>query len=511
MPEFYGIDVSSENGSLNWSKVSGITFAILRITQKYGIDKEFEKNYEGAVSSGLKVGGYRFSYALTAEESKKEADDVIKALNGRKLDYPVFLDLEWDKQKSLSKSKMSKIINAFKTVIEDAGYKFGIYTGYTFYNNLIADDFKSKCDFWIASVPYDKDDNGTLQDRLRPKIGVGWQYSWKKKISGFGGYLDADVFYKDYSDKEEDALGVTAKDVLQVAKGWIGKNEADGSHKAIIDIYNNHKPLARGYKVKYTDSWCDTFVSAVFISLSATDLIGGTECGVEEHVKLFKKAGIWLEDGTITPKAGDIIAFNWDTAVQPNDGYSDHIGIVENVSGNTITTIEGNYKDSVARRSIPVGYGYIRGFARPKYGEGVKSPEKTTTSSAASSTPEKPITETKTHATVRLNSYNEDVKDLQKALNSLGYNLAVDGKYGMKTYAALTSFQNKNGLVVDGICGPKTWAKIDASITPKSITDIAKEVIAGKWGNAPDRQKNLAAAGYTNYKEIQNEVNRLLL
>lgn len=72
-----------------------------------------------------------------------------------------------------------------------------------------------------------------------------------------------------------------------------------------------------------------TTVSAAFIKAGAVDLIGGTECGVEEHVKLFKKAGIWIEDGTITPEKGDIVVFNWDDATQPNDGYSDHIGVTK--------------------------------------------------------------------------------------------------------------------------------------------------------------------------------------
>lgn len=43
----------------------------------------------------------------------------------------------------------------------------------------------------------------------------------------------------------------------------------------------------------------------------------------------------------------------------------------------------------------------------------------------------------------------------------------------------------------------------------KSITEVAKEVIAGKWGNGADRKNRLEAAGY-NYNEVQNEVNRLM-
>ena len=169
--------------------------------------------------------------------------------------------------------------------------------------------------------------------------------------------------------KGNSKTGVKASDVLAVARSWIGKNEYDGSHRAIIDLYNSYTPRARGYAVQYDDQWCDTTVSAIFVKLGAVDLIGGTECGVEEHVKLFKAAGIWIEDGSIVPKPGYIIVFNWDDASQPNDGYSDHIGIVEGVLSNTITAIEGNYKDSVARRQIPVGWGYIRGYAAPRYAD----------------------------------------------------------------------------------------------------------------------------------------------
>lgn len=160
---------------------------------------------------------------------------------------------------------------------------------------------------------------------------------------------------------------ITASQILDTARAWLGYSEANGKHKQIIAVYNSHKPLARGYTVQPNDSWCDTFVSAVFIKAGAVGLIGGTECGVEEHIKIFKSAGIWIEDGTITPKQGDIICYNWNDSTQPNNGYADHIGIVENVAAGQITTIEGNYKDAVGRRVIPVGWGYIRGYARPRY------------------------------------------------------------------------------------------------------------------------------------------------
>ena len=161
-------------------------------------------------------------------------------------------------------------------------------------------------------------------------------------------------------------MSATANDVLKVAQGWIGYSEANGKFRDILKVYNSHKPLARGYTVKPTDEWCDTFVSACAIKAGAVDIIG-TECGCEKHIAIFKKKGIWIEDGSVKPQVGDIILFNWDDRTQPNDGHADHIGIVEKVTGNKVVCIEGNMNTKVARRTIDIGWGCIRGFARPKY------------------------------------------------------------------------------------------------------------------------------------------------
>lgn len=161
-------------------------------------------------------------------------------------------------------------------------------------------------------------------------------------------------------------MATTLREFMSTFESLVGINEKNGTHKRIIDVYNNHKPLPRGYKVKYTDSWCSTGLSAIAILTNSVDIIG-KECGVEQHVKIFKSKGIWNEDGTITPERGDIIVFNWDKKTQPNVGWSDHIGVVEKVSGGKITTIECNISDSIGRRTIAVGDGRIRGYARPKY------------------------------------------------------------------------------------------------------------------------------------------------
>ena len=154
----------------------------------------------------------------------------------------------------------------------------------------------------------------------------------------------------------------TVNELLNQARAWIGKKESNGSHKEIIDVYNGHKPLARGYKVKYTDSWCATFISALAIKCNCTDIIP-TEASCGKMIELFKNIGCWQEDGNVTPNPGDIIFYDWDK----KDGWPEHVGIVESVSGNQITVIEGNKSDAVARRTIAVGNASIRGYGVPKY------------------------------------------------------------------------------------------------------------------------------------------------
>lgn len=157
--------------------------------------------------------------------------------------------------------------------------------------------------------------------------------------------------------------------IIKQAESWVGRKESDGSHQAIIDVYNSHKPLARGYRVKYTDAWCATFVSAVSIKCGYTAIIP-TECGCPNMIQLFKKLGEWKEDDSYKPDPGDIIFYDWqDSGSGDNQGNPDHVGVVEKVSGDTITVIEGNKNNAVGRRTIKVNSRYIRGYGLPKYTE----------------------------------------------------------------------------------------------------------------------------------------------
>lgn len=167
--------------------------------------------------------------------------------------------------------------------------------------------------------------------------------------------------------------------IVAQARSWLGCKESDGSHRKIIDLYNNHKPLARGYKVKYTDAWCATFGSSVAIAVGYTDIIP-TECGCEEQINLFKKIGSWVENDAYVPLPGDYIFYDWnDSGKGDNVGIADHVGIVETCDGQNIIVIEGNKNDAVEKRVLVVNGRYIRGFGVPKYDE---MPEKNLLTSA---------------------------------------------------------------------------------------------------------------------------------
>ena len=271
-----------------------------------------------------------------------------------------------------------------------------------------------------------------------------------------------------------------ASKVVEQAKAWLGKKESDGSHKVIIDTYNGHKPLARGYAVNWkSDPWCATFVSAVAIKLGYTDIIP-TECSCSKMIDLFKKIGSWVENDAYKPNPGDIIFYDWDdNGKGDNVGSSDHVGIVEKFSGSTITIIEGNYSDSVKRRTLTVNGRYIRGYGIPKYDKEVVKPA-TTTSKVNSKVLEWQQSAIKDG--FKFPKYGADGqwgaecesvakkaickkrliytnKNLTKIVQRI-VGVTADGLFGKDTRNAVIAYQKKNGLVADGEVGINTWKKL---------------------------------------------------
>ena len=169
---------------------------------------------------------------------------------------------------------------------------------------------------------------------------------------------------------EEEMRLNTRASMIEQAQAWVGRNEADGSFKSIIDTYNSHTPLARGYELKYTDEWCAGFVSAVAIATGNTDNVP-LEVSCPRMIQIAQNMGIWQENDGYVPSPADIILYDWDDSGNgDNTANPDHVGIVESVSDGVITVIEGNMSEKVGRRSLDVDGRYIRGFITPEYKAG---------------------------------------------------------------------------------------------------------------------------------------------
>ena len=189
-----GIDVSVHNGKIDWQKVraAGIDFAILRAG--YGRlasqrDNRFKENYAGAKAAGIPVDAYWYSYAMSEDEARLEADVFLSVIKGKQFEFPVYYDVEEKKQFDLGKEKVSAIMRAFLERVESAGYFTGLYGCASSLTTHTADDIKSRYTIWLAHWCDHTNYSGAY--------GI-WQHSEKGSVDGISGNVDLDVGYKDF-------------------------------------------------------------------------------------------------------------------------------------------------------------------------------------------------------------------------------------------------------------------------------------------------------------------------
>lgn len=293
--------------------------------------------------------------------------------------------------------------------------------------------------------------------------------------------------------------------VVEVAESWIGRKESDNTHKFIIDLYNSHKPLPRGYTVKYSDAWCATTISAIGVKLRLTDILL-PECSCQQMVNLYKSAGRWEERDDYIPKIGDIVMYDWqDSGKGDNTGWPDHVGIICSTSKNTMRVIEGNINNAVGYRDLKIDGKYIRGYCLPDYASKAEKQSEVNTPPSGTYTVRKGDTlwsiaekflgdGTRYPELKKMNNLSDNRLKIGQVLKVkespmitvdlpilhngdsgvvvevmqylLFYHEAnfskygPDGKFGNETESALIAFQKSNGLVATGVCDEKTWIKL---------------------------------------------------
>lgn len=206
------IDVSSYNGTVNWEKAKayGCQGAILKIIRKdLKIDNGFNRNYQACNENEIAWGVYNYSYATTATKAKSDMElvcDILDKIDKTHFVYGVWFDLEDKMQASLSKAKIAEIINAAQAVVESHGYKFGVYTGMSYYNEHI-DRKQIKCQNWWIARYYQGDKRMQIatnpnQEKKPVAANIAWQYTSRGRFpkiisSGNSGNFDLNVLYKE--------------------------------------------------------------------------------------------------------------------------------------------------------------------------------------------------------------------------------------------------------------------------------------------------------------------------
>lgn len=267
-----GIDVSGYNKITDYEAVKndGVQFAILKIIRKdLNLDKLFETHLKGFNKVGLPViAVYNYSYATSVAKARSGASIVVKYL--KQFNMPkstvVYMDVEDNCQKGLGQLLID-MINAYQEVIESNGYKFGLYTGLSFYKSYIK-PYKStlKCQTeWIARyynsyniMNFSQNPN----ENYKPNIGTpieGWQYSSKGSVSGIQGNVDLNILYNNSTFSSTP----TIKNIVKVNTTLNVRNKPNGTK--IGSLKNGDEVEILDYKDNYFKIGTDKWVSADYI------------------------------------------------------------------------------------------------------------------------------------------------------------------------------------------------------------------------------------------------------
>lgn len=192
-----GVDLSAWQGKISVdnfkkAKADGVKFIIFRLgytgssSGKPTLDSVFENNYKNATAAGIPVGVYYYSMATNKTMAKEEANFVIKHLKGKKLAYPVYIDVEDPtKQAKYSKATLAGVCDTFCQTIKAAGYKPGVYASTSWFNTKIG-TITAPHTKWVAQYYKECQYKGTYDM---------WQYTSSGKVAGLPGNIDMNYWY----------------------------------------------------------------------------------------------------------------------------------------------------------------------------------------------------------------------------------------------------------------------------------------------------------------------------
>lgn len=210
---FRGIDVSHNNGHINWKAVrsTGIDFAMIRAGHGTAEDREFQNNIRGAIANGIDCGAYWFSYAVNRREAVAEANAFLKTVKPYKFTYPLAFDYEYYSLDVAEKRGIKitpaiacDIADGFMSMIAAAKYYIVNYTNADFIRRYFTLPYMRRYENWIAQWTSVKPSivTGIWQNEVRGSVADVKanppRASVVGSLSGVTGAIDMDVSYKDY-------------------------------------------------------------------------------------------------------------------------------------------------------------------------------------------------------------------------------------------------------------------------------------------------------------------------
>ena len=230
-----GIDVSKWQGDIDWIKVKPqIDFAILKLGNigdgnKFWLDEKFERNYTQCKSLGIPIGVYVYSYTNEVTNIDDCAKAVVDYLQGKKLELPVYIDME-DKEIAIEgKDKLTTLVIEFNSIIEKSGRWAGVYANLNWFNNYLHKDIiRQKYTTWIAHY-------GVSEDKYKGQYDM-LQYSSKGIVNGISGNVDMNVMYRDLikeiaGNKQEETVQPVKKSVDEIAREVIAGQWGNGEDR----------------------------------------------------------------------------------------------------------------------------------------------------------------------------------------------------------------------------------------------------------------------------------------